>query len=180
MDLATGRVTSRPRVEKVKMTRLVIDRVKTLAKRQGLKSLKFFNQKHEEMELLDADLVEGVDIVDEDEEFSPLPPINDGLGEDPEGDVDLNVDEDLDPEELADLLSEQRDDEKAQDELVAQNDDDGSEGEDEPVDEPEVCVPEDISDDLDTPSLISEPMVSDDGPRRSSRERSVPERYNPT
>ena len=57
MDLATGRTTSRPRVEKVKMTRLVIERVETLARRQGYKSLKFFNRKHEEMELLDADLV---------------------------------------------------------------------------------------------------------------------------
>ena len=106
MDLATGRTTSRPRVDKVKMTRLVIERVETLARRQGLKSLKFFNRKHEEISLLDADLVEGVVTIDEDEDFNPLPSIDDGLGKDPGEDVDLDVNEDLDPEELADLLAE--------------------------------------------------------------------------
>ena len=80
MDLATGRTMSGPQVDKVKMTRLVIERVEILARRQGLKSLKFFNRKHEEMSLLDADLVEGVEgveISNEDRDFNPLSPIDD-------------------------------------------------------------------------------------------------------
>ena len=60
MDLATGRMTRRPKCRKCRMTRLVIERVETLARRQGFKTLKFFNRKRQEMRLVDADLLEGV------------------------------------------------------------------------------------------------------------------------
>lgn len=60
MDLATGRMTRRPKYGKCKMARLVIERVETLAKRQSHKTLKSLNGKHEEMILTDADLLKGV------------------------------------------------------------------------------------------------------------------------
>ena len=43
MDLLTGRMITCNRVEYCKMTRLVIQRVKELAKEQGFQTLKFFN-----------------------------------------------------------------------------------------------------------------------------------------
>ena len=60
MDLATGQMIRRPRVETCKMMRMVIDRVEELARRQGFKTLKYFNRKREEMILTPADLLAGV------------------------------------------------------------------------------------------------------------------------
>ena len=55
------------------MTRVVIDRVEELARKEGFKSLKFLNRKREEVFLENADLlpgVAGVVNVMEDENFS--------------------------------------------------------------------------------------------------------------
>lgn len=58
MDLATGRLIVRPKVMACLMTRVVIDRVDELARKEGFKSLKFFNRKWEEV-LENSDLLAG-------------------------------------------------------------------------------------------------------------------------
>ena len=41
MDLATGRVITRPKVTPMRMTNLVVNHVNNMAKKQGLRSMKF-------------------------------------------------------------------------------------------------------------------------------------------
>ena len=60
MDLATGRVVTRPKWTPCKMTKLVIRQVEELARKQGIKSLKFYNRKRERMVPTPIDLIEGV------------------------------------------------------------------------------------------------------------------------
>ena len=49
MDLGSSKLISRAKVDKVKMTKMVIDQVEQLATAQGYKSLKFFNQKKKDV-----------------------------------------------------------------------------------------------------------------------------------
>ena len=57
--LATGRVINRPKFTPVVMTDMVVKRVESMAKEQGLKNCKFFNRKREI--LLADDLLEEVE-----------------------------------------------------------------------------------------------------------------------
>ena len=82
MDLATGRMFTRPKVDACAMTRMVVDRVEEMAEKQGYKTLKFFNRKRQEMMLKDVDLLTGVggeeQTILDDDNYAPLPPINNG------------------------------------------------------------------------------------------------------
>ena len=118
IDLATGQKITRPKVTACRMTRMVIERVELIAARQGYRSLKFFNRKKQEMVLRDADLLAGVDgapmvLEDGDDEYvPPLPPLVDEYGaaetsgDEDVGDVDLEVDEEITSDEVADLLQD--------------------------------------------------------------------------
>ena len=164
------------------MTRLVIKRVKTLAKRQGYKSLKFFNQKHEEMTLTNADLLKGVggphnkNLLEEDEEYVNLPPIDDGIGPDSESDEELDVDNGVDAKELAELLDDTVDISKENDSIPEEDpqedDNDSANGSD---DGPDNWLPDQVSVEDDIPSLTSKPEPH----RSSTRATREPERYNP-
>ena len=85
---------------------MVIERVESIAAKQGYKSLKFFNRKKEEMRLRDADLLEGVsgDVIDEN--FSSLPDL-DYEAEEEDSDDELEADEGISNEEIADLLDDE-------------------------------------------------------------------------
>ena len=187
MDFATGRVFTRATVTACAMTRMAIERVELIATRQGFKTLKFFNRKKEEMILTDADLLEGVGRGGEtflENEESHLPPlVLEGVDED--SDEELDVDEGISNEDIADFLEDidnqigiQRVD-PANIPLAAVEDetnDEESEDERDPN-----CLESDqdssggSSDGGDAPSLVSEPPVH--ATSRSTRE---PERYNPT
>ena len=60
MDLATGKVVTRPKWTPCRMTKQVIKQVKDLAAAQGITSLKFYNRKREHMIPTPNDLLEGV------------------------------------------------------------------------------------------------------------------------
>ena len=83
-DLATGKMNRRPLAEKVKMTKIVVERVEKLAHRQGYRSLKFFNRAGKEEVLVPIDqLLRGeVDLPEESRQIvesdsDDLPPIDD-------------------------------------------------------------------------------------------------------
>ena len=65
MGLATGELIRVVRFDKCVMTRLVVSQVEQLATQQGYKTLKFFNQKKEELFLEDINLLAGLQEVRE-------------------------------------------------------------------------------------------------------------------
>ena len=68
MDVITGGVIARPKVHKMKMTRFVVKRVEEMARKQGLKSMKFFDRKRNQIILNPIDLLKGVQDGDEQHE----------------------------------------------------------------------------------------------------------------
>ena len=70
MSLQTKKVITRPRVTLCKMTSLVIESVENRAKKDGIKTLKFFNHKKETMLLTPVNLSTGVDSEDDDQDGS--------------------------------------------------------------------------------------------------------------
>ena len=60
MDLATGKVVTRPKWTPCRMIKQVIKQVEDLAAAQGITSLKFYNRKREHMIPTPNDLLEGV------------------------------------------------------------------------------------------------------------------------
>ena len=60
MSLQTGKVITRPRVKLCKMISSIIASVKATVKKDGIKSLKFFNRKRESILLTPVDLSTGV------------------------------------------------------------------------------------------------------------------------
>ena len=196
MDLGSGELISRAKVDKVKMTKMVIDRVEQLAAAQGYKSLKFFNRKKKEMLLSNIDLLMGVDSVSNeiiDGEELDLPSITPPGGLLSGPDEDLEVDDEIDPEEIVDLVND-----AAQNNVIPSaseeevnpgvNDNDAieSDGKDfELCDEMPEEVVEDEIPDLESEThedvheetqSVSEPGVSNERPSRAAR---APERYNP-
>ena len=115
MDLATGEFITCCRADKFVMTRMVIERVEQLATQQGYRSLKFFNRNRQEMILDNIDLLTGLErvsadhVVEGDELGLPLGNSEPGglLSEDGNvEDVELNVDDNIDPSEIADLVED--------------------------------------------------------------------------
>ena len=92
------------------MTRLAIARVEELAASQGYKTLKFFNRKKQEVILPDIDWIlegEGSNELILDGENLNLPTQDVAPGELLNGDDEpLEVDEDVDPTEVADLIQD--------------------------------------------------------------------------
>ena len=115
MDLSTGELIRCTRVDKCVMTQLVIDRVEELAVKQGYRTLKFFNRKNQELVLRDVDLLENEvtsnETISDDPGFLNLPS-DEGApgGLLNELEEDLDVDEGIDPSELADLLADAAED----------------------------------------------------------------------
>lgn len=140
MDLATGRIFTRPKVTACAMKRMVIEGVELLAEKQGYKTLKFFNRKRKEMMLRDADLLAAVSSNEQkflDEDYAPLPPIEDKEDAvDPEEERDGD-DQPITNREIAALLSDENpgvaivDNENEMPELIPRGDDDESDDEDE-------------------------------------------------
>ena len=99
----------RPQIKSCTMTRMVIESVELMAKRQRYKSLKFLNRQWKEIMLRYADLLAGVSsnectILYDD--YAPLPPIED---EEDAVDPAEELDGDEQPitnEEIAALLSD--------------------------------------------------------------------------
>ena len=133
MDLGSGRVVVRPKITPMVMTNLVKNHVEDMARKQGLKSMKFYNRKRQEMVFTPIDLLEGVDnqskeiLEDEDMKHGNYlpPPVEDSdlPGGVLDSDDNLDVDEDIDEEEVADLLDDsQRHGKLSQEELVEEPD----------------------------------------------------------
>ena len=203
MDLGSGRVVTRPKVTPMKMTDLVMKRVEDMAKRQGLKSMKFYNRKRQEIIFTPNDLLEGVgntgenaEILEEDdiEHGNNLPDDDEEIPELlMEDDVDLEVDEEVDENELADLLddvkrhedSERVEETKQPDEESLDGDgeldDNPNENEDEDEDVASMCEPGigDEEDMIDNPILEPDLVSEEDGEVRPTRNRIAPTRYNP-
>lgn len=181
MDLQTDRMSRQGRCKKCKMTRLVIDTVNEMARKQGYKALKFLDRKNRPMLLNPIDTLLGVDAITNenleeleqgDEEYLPLVKPESRKDEDSE----LNIDGDVDSSELADLMDEGEDPGQ-----VANNDNMPEDVANDPdVDEessnndnPDQCGDDyDNNSDGDPRSLVLEPDA------RSTRERRAPERYD--
>ena len=191
MDLATGRMFSRPKCDACAMTRMVIERVELIAEKQGYKTLKFFNRKRKEMMLRDADLLAGVGgnaeaILDED--YIPLPPIDDGEDEiDPAEELDGD-EQSITNEEIADLLNDENsgvadvNEDDIMPDLIPRDDGDESSDDEEEDGLEENCGNDESDQDSrsastlgDAPSLVSEPGI-----RQSGRTNRTPARYNPS
>ena len=117
MDLSMGKVVSRPKWTPCRMTKIVIKQVEDLAASQGIKSLKFYNCKRGHMVPLPNDLLKGVGGQDEIQnllEEDPNMPVNNlpQAEDDPASrllggsDKELDIDEDIDKDELANLLDD--------------------------------------------------------------------------
>ena len=195
MDLATGRVITRPKVTPMRMTDLVVNHVNNMAKKQGLRSMKFFNRKRQEIVFTPNDLLVGVGsgstpdetvLEDDDEEHRNNLPDPEGEPELPgelSDDHELDVDEKMDENEVADLLEDAR---------IQENNPnpDSDEREEARINDPEVdqgveddedvgiCAEPDLGEEEPTtsePDLVSEI----DEESRPTRIRSQPTRYNP-
>ena len=110
MDLATGRMFTRPQVKVCTMTRMVIERVELLAEKQGYKTLKFFNRKRKEMMLQDTELLAGVGVGEHtilDEGYAPFPLLEngDGVVDDPAEELDGDK-QSITNEDISKLLSD--------------------------------------------------------------------------
>ena len=134
------------------------------------------------MILTDADLLKGVggpndkNLVEEDEEYVNLPPINDGIGPDPDSDGELDVDNWVDAKELVELLDDAADISKENYNIPEEDpQEDDNDSEIGPYDDPDNCLPDQVSVEDDITSLTSEPEPQ----RRSTKATREPERYNP-
>lgn len=113
-DLQSKSVIHASRVETVPITEAVIERVESIAKEEGFKSLKFFNRKKEEIILPDADLLAGVDWLNTN---GPLALENDEYEENEADEAEIANDEELeegeyeeiDEDEVQDLLADEKD-----------------------------------------------------------------------
>ena len=131
MDLITGRVITRPKVHEMKMTCLVVKRVEEMARKQGLKSMKFFDRKRNQIIFNPIDLLKGVQEQNEQQEDKileendaehgnnlPVPGDEDLFqpGEllDDQQDHILDVDSDVDENEIAEILDDAKNYEDAQ------------------------------------------------------------------
>ena len=195
LDLMTGRVIPRPRVEPVVMTESVKKRIEEMAEKQGVKSLKFLNRYREPLTPVDVaeenasglsrhlsntedDELEFVDS-ESDEHSAYLPSPDDETG----GllsESDSESEEEIDNDEVADLLQDAAMNDGIQLEVEDDGDmyyvENGIDSGDE-NDEPDNCdaIPEE-EDEVSVPSLAEESVVNE----RPSRVRSMPERYNPS
>ena len=193
MDLMTGELIRVTQVNKCVMTQMVIARVEELATRQGYSTLKFFNRKKKEVVLEDedtkVDLSELNDHVIDGENLDlPLenPAPSELLSNE---DEELDVDEDIDPKELAGLIHDSRqaripDGNEIEDQRELENEGVNSESEhDDGARCDKVSINESMGEiipDLESEaneSLIEDPArVERSGPTRNVR---PPERYNP-
>ena len=99
MDIASGRVITRPRVIEIPITQVVIDAVEKIATKQGIKTLKMVNRNGQHLPL--ADHIAGVvaevnppddnsDADEEDEDFEDPENEDDDTVYDPDQDFDNN------------------------------------------------------------------------------------------
>ena len=162
MNLQTGELINRPVIKAAPMPNWAIKRVEELATSQGMKTLKFFNRKKEEVSFSDPDHETGVDDDDEKEE--------DGNNEEEEEKDDDNSQEEIevlnDPDPNL-LLVEKEDSNRSESDLEDAEDEkfmeeENSDSEDD--DKSEEFVAEKNSDSEDDDK--SNPVV----PRRSGRE----------
>ena len=181
MDLQTGRMSRRGRCKKCKMTRLVIETVNEMAKRQGYKALKFLDRKKRPMLLNPINTLSGINAItnenlealeQDDEEYLPLVEPENQEDEDSE----LIVDSDLDQGELADLLDDDEGSGPIPGDNIPDEDETAPDGDevmsvDDDPDQCDIGVSQDSDD--EAPSLVLEPE------ERPTRERQAPERYNP-
>ena len=119
MDLGSGRVIVRPKVTPMKMTDLVVNHVNNMAKRQGIKSMKFYNRKRKQILFTPADLLEGVGsktrnknvLIDDNREhanFLPVPGGEEDLPGELSSEHELDMDDEVDENEVAELVEDAR------------------------------------------------------------------------
>lgn len=163
MNLQTGELINRPVIKAAPMPNWAIKRVEELATSQGMKTLKFFNRKKEEVSFSDPDHETGVDDDDDEKE-------EDGNNEEEEEKDDDNSQEEIevlnDPDPNL-LLVEKEDSNRSESDLEDAEDEkfmeeENSDSEDD--DKSEEFVAEENSDSEDDDK--SNPVV----PRRSGRE----------
>ena len=183
MDISTGKVITRRRVKELPMTDIVIRAVEQMAKKQGIKSLKFTTRDGVPFE--DADWIEEVDGAeddndenesdsdesesDSDSDDDSSTSSSDSDTSDDNDELDDDMDE-IDRLEVEDLLAEARNE---------------ADAESNPANIPEQPPNNDIEVQQEVenvhPAGVSVSDVSEDSNelRRSGRERQPPERYNP-
>ena len=107
MDIASGRVITRPRVIEIPITQVVIDAVEKMAAKQGIKTLKMVNRNGKLLPL--ADHIAGVVAkIDQPEEITEADDDEDEDFEDPENEDDETVydpDQDFDNDKWFDAIS---------------------------------------------------------------------------
>ena len=95
MNLHTGRVCTRRKVTEIPVTPSVIKLVETMAYKQGFKCLKFYNRHG--VELVPADLIAGVDYLDDEDEDDDYTIITSNLSDD---DSDSDDEDSLPPDDF--------------------------------------------------------------------------------
>ena len=190
----TGRVIPRPKVIPVVMTESVKKRVEEMAKKQGVKSLKFLNRYREPLtpvDMLQSNTEElnqnleyiegsGSEFIDmEDDEHSAYLPSPDEDTDELSSDSESESDEEIDSDEVANLIEDAALNDGIQLEAgedgelyYVEDPSDADEGE-----IPQWCdpIPEEEEEEVSVPSLAEESVIEE----RPQRERSMPERYNP-
>ena len=189
MNLATGQVVVRPRVWKVPLTPSVLRTVHCMAKRQGMTSLKLLGRN--KLALVPADWVAGVDYTEDksDSNNSDHSSSDDDDDDDSGNNNNGNNDnlsegiEDIEQEEIDDILNDEQDNRSnpTTDNPDTNEDSEGNDDEGDDDDEPEILKPPDQNDThhpgMITPDAEDEIETStQDGNRRSMRDRSQPTR----
>ena len=171
MDLSTGRVITRPKVTVIPISDIIKKKVEDMATEQGIKSLKFFNRKKEEL-FHDTDMIAGV-VPDVDSEES------DNEDQDSYNEDEEENEHDTEQDKIDDLLDDEERQQPKQhtpikDEDVTEDEDDDNEDENEDdTDDDEDEEPNQMASRNSKEEDVSNSM------RRSTRTRSQPTTLSP-
>ena len=164
MDLNSGKLITRKSVKQIPVTDVVIKAVEAMAQAQGFKELKFKNRHGKQFH--DADWIEGVDYENEDHQNDEDEQAYEYAEEEEE---ELAEEEEIDPDELDDLIADEREHTNPN---MHQPDDDENEG-----------VPEAQDEEQDDTIVVSEQDTESDSQaselRRSTRATRPVERLEP-